>query len=97
MDTEERLILRIIYSSISTSTAFCFCFVKTGISIPFIAFVVLASTLSIFVASLSWKYIELPSLNKVKGNNLTKQERIDEIPAMPTETVGATYRRSSRI
>ncbi|MDQ7173031.1 hypothetical protein RCG51_06225 [Lactococcus lactis] len=97
MDKEERLILRSIFSSISNSTAYCFCFVKMGISIPFIVFGVLASILSIIVASLSWKYIELPSLNKVKGNNLSKQERIDEIPAMPTETVGATYRRSSRI
>lgn len=74
-----------------------FALLKMGISIPFIVFGVLASILSIIVASLSCKYIELPSLNKVKGNNLTKQERIDEIPAMPTETVGATYRRSSRI
>lgn len=74
-----------------------FALLKIGISIPFIVFAVLASILSIVVASLSWKYIELPSLNKVKGNNLTKQERIDEIPAMPTETVGVTYRRSSRI
>ncbi|AUS70021.1 hypothetical protein LLG50_08050 [Lactococcus lactis subsp. lactis] len=74
-----------------------FALLKIGISIPFIVFAVLASILSIVVASLSWKYIELPSLNKVKGNNLTNQEKIDEVPAMPTETVGVTYRRSSRI
>ncbi|MGN8066464.1 acyltransferase family protein [Lactococcus lactis] len=74
-----------------------FALLKIGISIPFIVFAVLASILSIVVASLSWKYVELPSLNKVKGNNLTNQEKIDEVPAMPTETVEVTYRRSSRI
>lgn len=74
-----------------------FTLLKMGISIPFIVFAVLASILSILVASLSWKYIELPSLNKVKGNSLSKQEKIDEVSAISKETIGTTYRRSSRI
>ncbi|KZK38727.1 Acetyltransferase [Lactococcus cremoris] len=70
---------------------------KIGISFPFIIFAILASILSILAASLSWKYIELPSLNKVKGDNSAKQEKTADLLDLPREKENVIYRRRSRI
>ena len=76
-----------------------FILTKVGVNIPFIIFVLVSFLLSILLASLSWKYIELPSLKKV-SNRRTESVNVSKGEIVPmnnkSETPSTiTYRRST--